>query len=98
MSRLYLYDFVTALFSSIARMEAEALPARDGTATGLSYYGKHRHPDQVKPQTEPSWTQRLRELLREAGYSAEKECRYPDVPGCSPANSCDNVITFTNGQ
>jgi hypothetical protein len=96
--RTPMHDFTGALFRMLMRMDAEAVPTEAGQPTGLNYYGRFRHPAQVKPQTEPSWTQRLEELLREVGYVVEKEWHYPDIAGCSPRNLCDNVITFDDGS
>ncbi|HWE97265.1 MAG TPA: hypothetical protein VG269_25120, partial [Tepidisphaeraceae bacterium] len=98
MSQSPIPDFTVDLFMALFEMDAEAEPAADGSPTGLNYYGRYRHPDQAKPQTEPSWTQRLKELLEAFGHTVRKECSYPDSPGCSPSNFCDNVVTFADGR
>jgi hypothetical protein len=91
-----IHEFTDVLFASLLQMDAEAVPTADGVPTGLNWYGKHRHPHQVKPQTEPCWSQRLAELLIEAGVEAYKEIRYPDDPGCKDRRMCDNVVIFAD--
>lgn len=88
-----MHDFTQALFTALMLMDGEAVPTLEGRATGLNWYGKHRHPTQVRPQTEPSWTQRLQELLDEE-YETYREIQYPDYPNRSTRRLCDNVVIF----
>src|SRR6266516_533646 len=94
---MVLYDFQHALFRVLLQMDAEAVLTADGQPTGLNYYGKYGHPSHVMPQTEPSWTQRLEELLITPAFKARKERPYPLIDGCSSDNRCDDVIEFTAG-
>jgi hypothetical protein len=89
-----MHEITDALFMALLLMDAEATPTPDGHATGLSWYGKHRHPQQVKPKTEPSWTQRLEELLEDAGFETYKEISYPEDPAFCAKRLCDNVVVF----
>jgi tetratricopeptide (TPR) repeat protein len=91
-------NFAAALLNAVRQMNAEATPSQAGTPTGLNYYGRHRQPAHKKPQTEPSWTQRIVELLKNAGYDVRPECNYPNIPGCYPSAKCDNVVTFEDGS
>lgn len=92
-----MHHFTDALFMSLLLMDAEGTPSAEGHPTGLCWYGKHRHPHQIRPQTEPSWTQRLQELLKNAGYETLKEVEYPVDPSCPAKRFCDNVVTFSDG-
>lgn len=91
-----MFDFTDALFNALLVIDREAAPSAEGRPTGLSWYGKYRHPGQAKPQTEPSWTQRLEELLIQDGFDCYKEIRYPDDPGNAARRHCDNVVIFAD--
>jgi hypothetical protein len=93
-----MHEFTDVLFALLLRMDAEAVPTTDGVPTGLNWYGKHRHPHQVKPQTEPCWSQRLAELLSEFGFHADKEMRYPADSACTDRRMCDNVVILPNNS
>lgn len=91
-------DFTVALLTAVLVMDGEAVPTASGETTGLYYYGRYRHPDQKRPQTEPSWSERLVELLATAGYQVRNECEYPTVKGSLRPPRCDNLITFEDGR
>jgi hypothetical protein len=90
--------FVGDLFRLLLRMDAEATPTAEGAPTGLHEYGRHCDPTGKKPSPETWWTRSLARLLTDAGYPAGKEQNYPDLPGCSTADRCDNVIVLPDGR
>ena len=66
-----------SLFTHLRRMDEEATTVRDGSPTGLSWYGGHSRPDLKKPHTEVEWSKRLAELL--IGLHADDDPMDEDV-------------------
>lgn len=98
MNSAILPEFTDILFCTLLTMQAEAAPSAEGYPTGLAWYGKFRNPNQTKPQTEPSWSQRLAELLSKASYPTIPENPYPAISGQPRVQFCDNVITLPDGS
>ena len=86
-------QFADVVFAALRRMDFEACPKEDGTPRGLNWYGPYRRPELRRPQTEPCWSQRLAELLTEAGFPTRPEVPYPKAPRLR----CDNVVTLPDG-
>ncbi len=76
------------LFISLHQMDTEAITVRNGSRTGLSWYGGHARPDLKKPRTEPEWSNRLAALLTDAGMPTNAEVAYP----AKPRTRCDLVV------
>lgn len=77
----------------LRQLDDEATTVRDGSPTGLSWYGGHAKPDQSRPQTEPCWSRRLAALLRQRDHDATAELAYPDIPRAR----CDLVVRTPDG-
>ena len=86
--------FADAVFQALQKMDAEAVPGERGL-TGLNWYGGHARPDLKRPQTEPSWSRRLAELLPDSGLPARAEVCYPRHTGVQ-GGFCDVVATLPN--
>lgn len=78
-------------------MDEEAQTTHEGYKTGLHYYGGHYQPDESRPDTEPSWTNRLAEMLPKHGWSCEVEQQYPEAPD-GQSSRCDLVIEVDDGS
>jgi hypothetical protein len=87
-------DLGSQLFQCLQQMDSEANQPHAGYQTGLSWYGGHYRPDLKKPQTEPSWVWRLKELLLDLNRSAEREIPYPSLKQCK----CDLRIALPSGD
>lgn len=87
-------DVTNAVFRALRQMDSEAGPTKQGQPTGLCWYGPHRRPELKRPQTEPCWTQRLKELLTDAGYCTRAEVPYPTATNLR----CDNVVVLPDGS
>jgi len=83
------------LFESLRQMDAEAVTMRDGHPAGLSWYGAHTRPDSKKSRTEPEWSKRLAKLLRDRGFLANCEHRYP-APNAR--KKCDLMISTSESD
>src|ERR1700722_15194978 len=82
------------LFKILRQMDAEAGPTKNGSLTGLSWYGGHYEPEKKRPRTEVCWSKRLAELLPIHGFPTALEVPYPNQRRCK----CDNVITLEDGR
>src|SRR5207302_821765 len=89
-----LHQFSETLLGILKQMDSEANVSKDGYPTGLAWYGGYFRPDCKRPPTETSWTQRLSQLLTEAGIATKAECRYPGQTRCK----CDNVVQLSDGR
>jgi len=89
-------SFTYALFRSLRRMDDEANVRIDGHPTGLAWYGGYFRPDFKKPQTEPSWSKRLAQLLPSEGYPCVDSVPYPhpSLKRCK----CDIVAMLSDGH
>lgn len=82
------------VFASLRRMDEEACTPVRGAPTGLNWFGGHAKPELKRPQTECCWSDRLAELLREAGFDACRETRYP----AAPKLRCDLLLIGPDGR
>lgn len=89
------WDTLTAnIFASLRMMDAEATTVDAGKPVGLYYYGGHYAPMARRKQTEPAWTARLGEMLRERGWDIATEVAYPK----NRRKKCDLVVTTGVGE
>lgn len=87
-------ELCALIFRLLRAMDAEANIARQGSPTGLNWYGAFREPTKKRPRTEPCWSQRLAELLSQNGFPTRAEVPYPR----SPRTRCDCVVTLRSGS
>lgn len=92
-------DLTSLIFQILRQMDAEAEPTTEGVPTGLNWYGGHARTELKKPQSEPEWSKAIAERLREQGFNAEAEVRYPASDAVeTPRTRCDVVVMDENGR
>lgn len=82
-----------AVIAAVRQMDGEATTVRNGSPTGLCWYGGHFRPECKRPPTETSWTRRLEQILTQAGFPTRREVPYPH----NRRQRCDNVIAVPGG-
>lgn len=86
------------LFRLLREMDEEATTIRDGSPTGLWWFGAHVKPMQKRPKTEPCWSESLATKLRKLPLEAGSEVAYPKgrLPG-KRDKKCDLVVSLPSG-